>query len=117
MVTAYTSTPNRLLRLIKEAMEINKIDTWEYDSDGDFTHVPYQWRNKAWFEPEKHEGEKIIFKIIESKRIPLTKELYGLYHGRFAEMLVTHFSNYIKRIEISPRPTSLDLINRRRDED
>lgn len=109
--------PNRLLRLIKEAIDMGDIDTWDYDREGDFTHVPYQWKNKAWFEPQKYQGEKIIFKIIESVRFPLDQDLYGLYHGRFAEMLISHFSRFIKRIEISPRPTSVDIINRNRDED
>ena len=115
MIIAYTATPNRLLRMIKEAIDMGDIDTWVYDREGDFTHVPHQWRNKAWFEPHKYQGEKIVFKIIESAIVPLDQELYGLYNGRFAEMLITHFSRFIKRIEISPRPTVFDIINR--DED
>jgi hypothetical protein len=38
-----TSKPNALVAAIKKAIDDKKIDTWEYDKDGDFTHKPEQW--------------------------------------------------------------------------
>ena len=85
-----TSTPNALLKLIKKAIDDKEIDTWEYDKDGDFTHTPTQWRGKAWLRPQVK--PKILqFNVIENKKITLTKEINGVYHGRFIEMLLAHF--------------------------
>ena len=38
-----TNSPQSLVGKIKEAIDQNKIDTWSYDSDGDFTHNVDQW--------------------------------------------------------------------------
>lgn len=83
--------------LIKEG----KIDTWEFDEDGDYTHVPEQWRNRAWMRAIVEEGD-LIFYIIGRKLSNLSIEEYSVYHGRMAEMLMSHFSSYIEEITILP---------------
>jgi hypothetical protein len=87
-----TPGPNGLLAAIKKAIDDGDIDTWEYDEDGDFTHVPPQWNKKAWLRPVVTSG-LLQFGLLGQKGIAMTKTIYGVYHGRFIEMLLTHFDD------------------------
>jgi len=89
-LTVKTSKPKALLAAIKKAIDDKKIETWEYDGDGDFTHSPDQWRNQGWLRPTTEEGQ-LSFKLLSQKDVKMTKVVYGVYHGRFIEMLLTHF--------------------------
>ena len=88
---------------INEFIDQGIISTWIYDSDGDYTHLPLQWKNEAWI--HFHEFNKIqnqvVFGIISRRSVRLTKTIYAIYHGRFAEMLLTHFDTNIDKITIS----------------
>lgn len=78
--------------------------TWCVDSEGDFTHTPQQWRNRAWFRLRKDlspRSRTVCFGIISSKTYRFTKEIYAIYHGRFAEMLLAHFDDDIANISLS----------------
>jgi len=85
-----TGNPTELLKSIKRAIDNKKIETWEYDTDGDFIHTPDQWKGKAWLRPKIY-IEELRFGILKQKDISLSKTIYGVYHGRFIEMLLTHF--------------------------
>jgi hypothetical protein len=87
-----TSKPKALLAAIKKAIDDDEIETWEYDSDGDFTHKPDQWRNKAWLAPTTEDGQ-LLFTLIPQSDVKMTKVVYGVYHGRFIEMLLPHFDD------------------------
>ena len=89
-LTIKTDNPMGLLTAIKKAIDVNTIVTWAYDNDGDFTHTPEQWVNKAWLRPKVETGE-LKFLIIAPKDTNLTKVVSGIYHGRFIEMLTSHF--------------------------
>lgn len=89
-VIVKTDNPSGLLKAIYKAIDDKKIETWSYDSDKDFTHVPDQWKNKAWLSPKVYSGE-LRFGIISQKSVDMSKLIYGIYHGRFVEMLLTHF--------------------------
>lgn len=91
---------NDLVTRINELIQSAKIDTWSKDSEGDYTHIG-QWQNKAWFKPYDNDEEKIIFGIIGRKDERMTKETYAVYHGRFVEMLLAHFDNFIEEFEIT----------------
>lgn len=104
-----TGKADELLKKIKQDIGDGVIDTWEIDSDGDFTHVPDQWRFKAWMHPiSSKTGNNIIFGIIGNKRIRMTKSLYAIYHGRFSEMLLTHFDDIIDSLEITSQKNAED---------
>jgi hypothetical protein len=90
MLTVSTYSPNSLLAKIKRAIDDRKVVTWAYDADGDFFHTPEQWRKHAWLRPGIQSGA-LNLSIVKNTRIPLTKEVYGVYHGRFLEMLLAHF--------------------------
>ena len=87
-----TSQPNSLLAAIKKAIDSKHVETWSYDSDGDFTHAPTQWANKAWLRPKIQSGA-LVLNILNPQGVSLSKEVYGVYHGRFIEMLLVHFDD------------------------
>lgn len=96
-------SPNALLKGINDLISQNRIQTWEYDIMGDYTMIPSQWREQAWMRPAVKVGRTIKFGIIKRRDMNMSKEVYAVYHGRFAEMLLAHFDINIKRLEISPR--------------
>lgn len=87
-----TSKPNALLAAIKNAIDDKQVESWSYNSDGDFTHTPDQWKYQAWLRPIIVPGV-LIFGLLGKKEVKMTKTIYGVYHGRFIEMLLTHFDN------------------------
>jgi hypothetical protein len=87
-----TSDPTSLLAAIKKAIDAKHVDTWSHDSDGDFTHTPSQWSRKAWLRPKIQPGT-LVLNILGPKGVKLSKEIYGVYHGRFIEMLLAHFDD------------------------
>jgi hypothetical protein len=87
-----TKNPSALLNAIYKAIDDKKVETWSYDADKDFTHVPDQWRNKAWLRPKVNIGE-LRFGILGQKDVKMSELIYGVFHGRFIEMLLTHFDN------------------------
>ena len=87
-----TSDPASLLKEIKAAIDQKKVETWSYDPDGDLTHTPPQWFKKAYLRPKIYSGE-LRFGILGIKGVKLSNEYYGVYHGRFIEMLLIHFNS------------------------
>lgn len=105
-----TDNPDELLRKIKKEIQNENIDTWLIDEDGDFTHAPEQWNCKAWMRKVSDSGEdSLIFGIVGNKQEKMTKSLYAVYHGRFSEMLLSHFDDEIDGIEITAGKTVYDL--------
>jgi hypothetical protein len=87
-----TPNPGQLLAAIKKEIEQKTVETWRYDADGDFTHTPNQWAYQAWLRPVVAPGT-LIFGLLGKKDTQMTKVVYGVYHGRFIEMLLTHFDD------------------------
>lgn len=77
------------------------IRTWIIDDDGDFTSANSIWGYRAWLRMNV-EDNRIVFGIISSKRFLMTKELYGVYHGRFAAMLLAYFDDHIQHLTLTP---------------
>ena len=97
-LTAVTNRPKAMLARIKQLIDEGKIVTWQYDADGDFTHTPDQWRNHAWFRPYVEAGQ-LRFGIITGG--VMTHVIYGVFHGRFIEMLATHVTDYYSEVAAS----------------
>lgn len=110
MITVETRRPYTLVRRMKELIDEGVIETWSYDDDGDFTHLPPQWRNKAWFHAVRYKGEKVEFRMIPNSKRLISREVYAIYHGRFVEMLMAHLSRYCINIFVSPVPDNKDRI-------
>jgi len=103
-LTVLTNNPKGLLAAIYKGIDDGNIDTWGYDKDGDFTHTPTQWKDKAWLKPDA--GDQLRFKIIGQKSVPLSKEIYAVYHGRFSEMLLAHFDDRLTAVTASPKSSA-----------
>lgn len=106
-VDLMTDRPTKLLSAFKKKIEDGEIETWSYDSDEDFTHTPTQWKRKAWLHPVKL-SDRLRFTIISSKNYDLTRALYGIYHGRFIEAMLTHCHELFTVARATPEPTSDD---------
>jgi len=106
-VIVKTSNPTQLLKLIKKKIDDRSIDTWTYDSDGDFTHSPEQWKNKAWFNPKIYSNE-LRFGILGQKDTTMKTHIYGIYHGRFIEMLLNHFDSSFTNVQATAQKTEPD---------
>ena len=104
-----TNTPEMLVENIKKKIDEHKIDTWSVDSDNDFTHNVDQWRNRAWMR-HKIESGRVVFYVICRSDANMKIVEYAIYHGRFVEMLLTHFDKECDAIEVSPLATSYDIV-------
>lgn len=95
---------------IRDLIDEGKLLNWEYDVEGDFTLSSAQWRNKAWFRLHKNNEspDSIGFGIIGRKEQSMGRTLYAVYHGRFAEMLLSHFDREISDMDITPMKDSID---------
>ncbi|MGA2654154.1 MAG: hypothetical protein ABSF28_26835 [Terracidiphilus sp.] len=109
MVKVVAHNPQSLLEDIENAIADEEITTWEKTSGGSLTHTNEKWRNKAWFRP-KVNADSIIFNIIRPKGGNVSKDAYAIYHGRFSSMLLTHFDNKVKTIEITALASNGDIV-------
>ena len=105
-----TAQPSSLLAAVKKAIDERKVDTWSYDSDGDFTHTPSQWAKKAWLRP-RVQSSGLILNILNPKGVSLSKEIYGVYHGRFIEMLLAHFDDKFTDAEATAAVAVGDIVS------
>ena len=89
-IIVQTSTPKALLKALRTAIDDGAVTTWRYDKDGDFTHTSVQWSRKAWVRPYLGTGV-LSFGLVGQEGKKMTRTIYGVYHGRFISMLLTHF--------------------------
>lgn len=94
-VKVRTSNPSALLAKIKKEINDGHIVTWAYETHNDkqyFSHVTNdkQWKGKAWLLP-KFEDDLLVFSIIKPSNANISSTAYAVYHGRFIEMLLSHF--------------------------
>ncbi|MGP8216552.1 MAG: hypothetical protein ACLQQ4_13375 [Bacteroidia bacterium] len=104
-----TNNPTELLSAIRKAIDEKAISTWSYDADGDFTHTG-QWKSQAWFRPKIYQNE-LRFGLLGPKDTTMTSLLYGIFHGRFTEMLLIHFDSKISSINPTVYKTEPDFFN------
>jgi hypothetical protein len=105
-----TPTPKKLLDAFKKAIDEGHIVTWQYDDAGDFTHTPDQWKYRAWLRPVIYEGSQLTFNFIGRRDEKTTKALYGVYHGRFIESMLTHFDDLFSIAAATAGVTNADLL-------
>jgi hypothetical protein len=108
-----TPDPAGLLKAIRKAIDDKEVVTWSYDADGDFTHEPEQWKNKAWLRPviPASPSDEIRFNILKQKGINMSKATYGVYHGRFIEMLLSHFDLKFQNASATALPIAGDRVS------
>jgi hypothetical protein len=106
-ITVFTDRPQMLLRAIYKAIDEERIRTWSYDPEGDFTHTADQWRNEAWLRPRVLD-DRIRFIIVPPNKRRITTAVYAIYHGRFAEMLLARFDEHYTDIRLTAMPSHGD---------
>jgi hypothetical protein len=76
---------------------------------GSFTHTADQWKGRAWLRPEVKD-DRIVFNIIPPRTKAISTRVYGVYHGRFIEMLLCHFDSEFTRAWATATPTTGDSV-------
>ncbi|WP_297837862.1 hypothetical protein [Pseudomonas sp.] len=107
-----TANPKSLLSEIKQAIADSKIVTWSCDGQGDFSHTAEQWKYHAWFRA-KIEESRLVFNTVPPKGKVISRVDYGVYHGRFIEMLLSHFDERFRDASATAMPSSGDVIRSR----
>lgn len=91
-ISVSTHDPKELLEKLKKAVSDGDVTTWKVDSDGHFEYVADQYAGKAWFAPTVLDG-MLVFGLVGEAGVTMKKTIYGVYHGRFVQMLLTHFDD------------------------
>lgn len=98
-----TNNPHKIADDFERLVKEHRILTWTIDAEGDYTIPKEQWYGHAWMRPIAYDGNNtLIFGFISSTRYPVTKGLYGIYHGRLATTLLAHFDNDMEDLRITP---------------
>ena len=97
-----TNNPEKLIKSLNDAIYNREILTWSMDHDGDYTIARDQWRYHAWFRHNVFKTNELAFGIVQSRKYKMTRELYGIYHGRFVATLLSHFDNLMDDINVTP---------------
>lgn len=101
-VIVNTASPELLRDSLIALIRRSTITTWIVDSEEDITIRNPAWNSKAWFKIlVDNEQRRVNFGIITSSLFPMTKELYGVYHGRLAATLLANFDDLITDIELT----------------
>ena len=108
-VRVFCKSPGTLLNNIKARINDGSIETWAIDADGDLTHSPVQWKDRAWLRPVLLE-DRLVFRIIPPKGKHITRAVYGVFHGRFIEMLLRHFDLEFDRAVATALPADGDIV-------
>jgi hypothetical protein len=109
MISLATPTPSTLLNRFKEAIDKGHVVTWKYYSDGDFTHTPTQWAEKAYMRPIV-EGGKLKFNIVKAGALNVTTPVYAVFHGRLIESFMEHFDQNFTDAYGSALPVAGDVV-------
>jgi len=104
-----TNNPEAFLKDFKKKIDDKLVKTWSYDQDGDFTHTPDQWKNKAWLRTSI-KGGSLSVGILGPQGEKLSSLVYAVYHGRFIESILFHCDSLFSEATASAFPTSEDYI-------
>ncbi len=105
-----SSNPAALLADFKKKIDQKHVVTWSYDKDGDFTHATDQWRNKAWLRPSIS-GNQLILSIMNPRGQSVSREVYGIYHGRFIESMLAHCDSMFTNGSATALATASDMVS------
>lgn len=104
-----TPQPAVLLAEFKKKIDNGNVVTWSYDQEGDFTHTADQWKYLAWLHPII-KPDRLTMCILKNKTKPLTPAIYGVYHGRFIESMLTHCDKLFSQGIATAMPTTEDSV-------
>jgi len=105
-----TTDPQKLLRTYKALIDQKHVVTWSYDKDGDFTHTPAQWKHQAWLRPSIYSG-RLLMSFVGNNSQKTSAAVYGVYHGRFIESMLTHCDQLFSNGIATAMPLNSDYIH------
>ena len=95
-------SPQELINKLNAYINSKSTNTWKIDEDGDYVLCIADYQYKAWMTIEREYNKKTFnVCIIESKKNPMTKRIYSVYHCKFAEFLLEYFDCDIECVEIT----------------
>lgn len=95
-----SSDPALLLERLKNSIDEDRLTAWTYDADGDFTRTSDRWSKEAWFRPALGKT-KLSFFILAPKEAPVTRQVYGAYHGRMVQDALNYCDDYFETAQVS----------------
>lgn len=98
-----TSNPGILLRRIRKAHQEGSISTWQMLDEKRFSLVG-EWNQSAWLIPYIDTRNKQLTFGIRFAETGDLRTIYGVYHGRFSELLLIHFFEWIELLEQTTYP-------------
>jgi len=110
MVSISTSSPSQLLQRFKKAIDDKHVVTWKYYRDGDFTHTPDQWADRAYMRPSIELGQ-LKFNIVKTADHNVTVPVYAIYHGRLIESFLEHFDQSFGIANGTAQPSGGDVVS------
>lgn len=99
-IIVQTLQPKVLADALIHRINNKLIKTWSVDGENDITITNPRWKFKAWFSIHE-ELNKVIFGLVPSSRYIMTKEIYGVYHGRLSATLLANFDDLIEDIMLT----------------
>ena len=95
-------SPQKLINKLNAYINSKSTNIWKIDEDGDYVLCIAEYQYKAWMTIDKtFEDHAFNVCIIESKKNPMTKRVYSVYHCRFVEMLLECFDIDIDHVKIT----------------
>ncbi|MFZ0525767.1 MAG: hypothetical protein WA776_20350 [Xanthobacteraceae bacterium] len=104
-----TVDPQKLLAAFRAKIDQRHIDTWSYDQHGNFTHTPPQWKDEAVLRPTILNGW-LVMNFYRRKTDKTSSVLYGVYHGRFIESMLTHCDTLFTNSTATAMATNADRL-------
>lgn len=107
-VLVRTSSPSRLVKNVRAAVQRGEVDRWDCDDDGDLTYTarpPYG----VWLSPSITTSG-VRFNVITADGVDLTSRTYALVHARLIQMLLTYFDDHFTAVTATANPTEGDLL-------
>jgi hypothetical protein len=114
-VRIQTNNPAGLLATITNAFASTSTTppTWRSDTYKELTHKPSEWDSEGWFAaitPRSGDTELVFSFRTYAAKTKKNSNIYPYYHGRFVEMLISHFKSGIDSIVVTPTSISIDVI-------
>jgi hypothetical protein len=104
-----TETPRGLLKEFNDAVDQEKITTWERDSDGDYTHKAQDWKKKLWLKPTP-ETHRLAFYTIPPGGKKIARKDFAYYHGHLIETFINHFPKKFDLARATPNADGGDQV-------
>lgn len=104
-----TTSSEGLLKSIRTAIDENRLTTWTYDDDGDFTNTDDALSYQAWFRPSPGKG-KLIFSIFPPKTNAISTRTYATFHSRLIEAVLDNCDQEFEKASATALPYGRDIV-------